>query len=157
MNRLALLYHKQGRNELAEPLFRQLLESDRRRHGDEHSSTIGAMVNLASAWRDMGKLDQAEALCREAFETAKRVLPASDRLIAKCRSGYGACLTKLDRSPEAEEHLLAAYERLKDTMGEAEPRTIERLVELYEAWGKSDQAAQWRAKLPEPIEVSEGD
>ena len=26
--------------------------------------------------------------------------------------------------------------------------SIERLVKLYEAWGKSDEAAEWRAKLP---------
>ncbi|MEE8154216.1 MAG: serine/threonine-protein kinase [Phycisphaerales bacterium] len=147
MSRLATLYHKQGRNEHAEPLFRQVLESNRRRHGEEHSNTIGSMVNLALAWREMGKLEQAEALCREAIETAMRVLPADDRIIAMCQSGYGACLTKLEQFPEAEERLLAAYERLKETIGEGEQQTLQRLVELYEAWGKPDEAAQWRAKL----------
>ena len=157
MNHLAGLYHKQDRNEEAEPLLRQVLEVHRREHGEEHSATIVAMVNVASALRDMGKLDQAEALFRTAIETAKRILPAGDRMIAKYQSAYGACLTKLERYQEAQEHLLGAYERLKETLGEGEQQTLQRLVELYEAWGNSDQAAQWRAKLPETTEVSEGE
>ncbi len=28
------------------------------------------------------------------------------------------------------------------------PPSIERLVRLYDAWGKPEQAAEWRAKLP---------
>ncbi len=152
MNRLAMLYHKQGRNEKAEPLFHQLLEFDRHRYGEEHSSTIGSMLNLASAWREMGKLDEAEALFTKALETAKRVLPAGDRMIANCQSGYGVCLTKLEQFPEAQEQLLAAYERIKGTIGEGEQRTLKRLVELYEAWGKAEEAEKWRALVEEPAE-----
>lgn len=29
---------------------------------------------------------------------------------------------------------------------------LERLVQLYDAWGKPDQAAEWRAKLPKKPE-----
>lgn len=72
-----------------------MLESQRRKHGAEHSDTIGAMVNLASALRDMGKLDQAEPLYRQALETARRVLPGDDRRIPQFRSAYGACLMML--------------------------------------------------------------
>lgn len=160
MVHLAKLYHKQGRNEEAEPLYREVLESHRRNFGEDHSDTIGAMVNVASALRDMGKLDQAEPLYRQAIETAKRVLPTGDRSIPQYQSGYGACLTKLEQFQEAEEHLLAGYEGLKEALGEKHKRTrqaLQRLVELYEAWGKSDQAAEWRAELPEPTEASEGD
>ncbi len=38
--------------------------------------------------------------------------------------------------------LLATEDRTADVIGV--------LVELYEAWDKPDEAAQWRAKLPEP-------
>lgn len=90
-----------------------MLESQRRKHGAEHSDTIGAMVNLASALRDMGKLDQTEPLYRQALETARRVLPADDRRIPQFRSAYGACLMMLERYEEAQDHLLAGYEGLK--------------------------------------------
>ena len=32
---------------------------------------------------------------------------------------------------------------------------LERLVQLYDAWGKPDQAAEWRAKLPEAAKPEE--
>jgi thioredoxin-like negative regulator of GroEL len=109
------------------------------------------MVKLASALRDMGKLDQAEPLYGQALETAKRALPADDRRIPLHRSAYGVCLTKLERYEEAQEHLLAGYEGLKAARGEEHKqtrKTLQRLVELYDVWGKPEQAAQWRAKLP---------
>ena len=31
------------------------------------------------------------------------------------------------------------------------------LINLDEAWGKSDQAAQWRAKLPDEVNLNEQD
>ena len=105
----------------------------------------------AAALRDMGKLDQAEPLYNQAFETAKRVLPADDRSIPQYRSAYGACLTMLERYEEAEEHLLAGYQGLKEALGEEHKQTreaLQQLAELYDAWGKPEQAAEWRAKLP---------
>ncbi len=129
-----------------------MLESDWRKRGEEHSYTIRTMVNLASALRDMGKLDQAEPLYRQALETARRVLPVNDRRIPQYQSAYGGCLTILGRFDEAQEHLLAGYEGLKAAWGEEHKRTrktLQRLVELYEAWSKPEQAAEWRAKLPE--------
>ncbi len=110
------------------------------------------MVKLASALQDMSKLDQAEPLYRQAIETARRVLPADDRSIPQYQIAYGACLTKLERYEEAQEHLLAGYEGLKKAQGKEHKQTrkaLQRLVELYEAWGKPEQAAEWRAKLPE--------
>ena len=32
---------------------------------------------------------------------------------------------------------------------------LERLVQLYDAWGKPDQAAEWRAKLPDAAKAEE--
>jgi hypothetical protein len=29
---------------------------------------------------------------------------------------------------------------------------VQRVVKLYETWGKPDKAAEWRAKLPKPGE-----
>ena len=127
-----------------------MLKSDRRKFGEEHSFTIASMVSLASALRDMGKPDQAEPLYIQAIETAKRVLPPDDRSIPQYQSAYGACLTMLEQYDEAEEHLLAGYEGLKQALGEEHKQTRkahQRLVELYEAWTKPEQAAEWRAKL----------
>jgi thioredoxin-like negative regulator of GroEL len=58
-------------------------------------------------------------------------------------------LTKQKRYREAEEQLLAAHAGLKTTRGEQQEvtrRCVNRLIELYEVWGKPDQAAIYRAR-----------
>ena len=34
------------------------------------------------------------------------------------------------------------------------PDSVESLIELYESWGKTDQAEEWRAKLDEAKELA---
>ena len=71
-------------------------------------------------------------------------------MILRSRSHLGDCLIKLKRYREAEEQLLAAYAGLKIARGEQHYLTrkaVSRLTELYEAKGKSDQAAPYRALL----------
>jgi hypothetical protein len=53
---------------------------------------------------------------------------------------------------ESEKLALAAYEAYLRTLGAQEERTIaaaRQLAGLYEAWGKAQKAAEWRAKLPD--------
>ena len=60
----------------------------------------------------------------------------------------GACLTAERRYPEAEALLLRAHAGLETSRGRDHERTVEtreRLVALYEAWGRPDRAAPWRA------------
>ena len=60
----------------------------------------------------------------------------------------GACLTAEGRYAEAEALLLRAHAGLESSRGRDHERTVEarqRLVALYEAWGRPDRAARWRA------------
>ena len=55
------------------------------------------------------------------------------------------------RHAEAEPLLVKALEGQRRVLGEEHPRTLEsmnNLIKLYEAWGKPEQAEEWRAKLP---------
>ena len=59
----------------------------------------------------------------------------------------------------AEPLLLAGYEGMKAREAKIPPQgkvrlteALERLVQLYDAWGKPDQAAVWRNKLPKETE-----
>jgi hypothetical protein len=63
---------------------------------------------------------------------------------------YGASLAGQRRYAEAERHLLDAEKGLREAR--STPRryyrqAVERLVKLYEAWGKPDEAARWRKEL----------
>lgn len=59
----------------------------------------------------------------------------------------GECLTLLRRFAEAEPILLKEYQQISAIRGPRSPFTTDarrRLVELYEAWGKPEQAALYR-------------
>jgi hypothetical protein len=77
------------------------------------------------------------------------VLPASYCDLPKFRATLGRCLTDLGRFDEAESQLLATYERELAMRGARHRNTREvvtNLIRLYEAWGRPDEAAQWRNK-----------
>jgi hypothetical protein len=97
-----------------------------------------------------GQYSEAEKLQRQAIDIYQKSLKPEHWMIQRSRSHLGACLGKLKRYPEAEEQLLTAYAGLKISRGEQHAltrKTVSRLIELYEAWGKSDQAAPYRALL----------
>jgi hypothetical protein len=72
---------------------------------------------------------------------------------AATESRLGSCLTTLGRHEEAEPFLLTGYAGLQSDPA-APPvqtrRALERIVQLYDAWGKKDKAAEWQAKLAPP-------
>ena len=108
------------------------------------SSSLDTLGKLLT---DIGKPAQAEPYLREALTIKKRIDPPSHRNIALTMSLLGDCLKKQKRYREAETLLVESYDDLKSVMVEQSPRTLEtrqRLVELYEAWGKPDLAARYR-------------
>jgi thioredoxin-like negative regulator of GroEL len=91
---------------------------------------------------------EAEQMQRQAIAIYQKSLQPDHWMIHRSRSHLGACLTKLNRYREAEEQLLTDYTGLKAARGEQHETTrkaANRLLELYEAWGKPDQAAIYRA------------
>ena len=65
-------------------------------------------------------------------------------------SKLGACLAVQRKFNEAELLLLRGYEGVKLQMkvpGAPVIEASERLVQLYESWGKDDKANEWRKQL----------
>ena len=65
-------------------------------------------------------------------------------------------LVMADRYAEAEPLFIERISMLEAELGEGHPytlRVVGRLVEFYDAWGKPDKAAEWRAKLAESQET----
>lgn len=99
---------------------------------------------------DRGKHAEAEVHIHRALGILARTLPPDHWRRATADSILAACLTGRGRFDEAEELLLASYPIVRDETGEASSYTQEivaRLVSLYEAWGRSDQASRYRALL----------
>ena len=96
-------------------------------------------------------LTKAETLFREALEELLSSNSGGALLIATWRSDLGESLTKLGRHAEAEHELLEAHRSLIsiEKNNWRVQKTVERLVSLYEAWGKPEKAAESRALLPQ--------
>ena len=63
----------------------------------------------------------------------------------------GESLAGQERFDEAEPLVLEAYERLRsdrEVLDLIKREARARVIDLYDAWGKPQQAAEWRAKLP---------
>ncbi len=138
-----------GELDQAEALFSQALELQRAALGENHPSTLIAMNNLAGVRRDQGRHAEALAQYDLLLERAPGVLPAGHWFVELCRSSSGFCLIKLGRFDEAEARLVEAHAALLASLGADHVRTLltaARLVELYESWGRPEQAAAFRVQ-----------
>ncbi|PYS90421.1 MAG: hypothetical protein DMF64_14970 [Acidobacteria bacterium] len=71
----------------------------------------------------------------------------SNWLVAEAESALGGCLVALRRFDEAEPLLTDSYTILKNRRAIQDTYTrlaTTRLVNLYQAWGKPERAAQYR-------------
>jgi serine/threonine protein kinase len=142
----------------AEPLLRQVYVTRRRLLGDEQFGTLHARLQLAILQFERGALEEALAALGPLLDDVQRVLPPEHWYPAVVEGWYGRTLMGLKRYPEAEEHLLAALKRYQATVGDDHPRARQlraRLVELYEAWGKPDEAQRYRPPASQPGPDSE--
>ena len=90
------------------------------------------------------KFAEAEASLRESLEICEATLPANHWMRARVRSRLGASLVGQERLADAEPHILAGCRGMPH-----EAEMLQHAVQLYEAWGKSADAAAWRSKLAE--------
>jgi eukaryotic-like serine/threonine-protein kinase len=148
MNNLAALLRDKGDYEKAEDLFRRSLAMRRRLLGDAHPEVGASLHDFALLLYLKGECNAAEKTEREAIDTYLKSLKPDHWLIHQSRINLGACLIKLKRYPEAEEQLLAGYAELKASRGAQHAQTqsaADHLIELYEAWGKSEKARPYYA------------
>jgi tetratricopeptide (TPR) repeat protein len=134
---------------------RKCLEVVRRKHGPNSVGYAEELNRLGSDLLQQEKPAAAEACVREALAILEKHPNAGETLYG--RSLLGFALMDQGKYAEAEPLLLQAYQERKrsetDHKHEGPParrrqiETLERLVKLYDAWGRPDQAAQWRKEL----------
>jgi hypothetical protein len=108
---------------------------------------LGSNLLKQEKWRE------AEPLLRECLAVREKAQPAAWTTF-NTRSQLGGALLGQGRYAEAEPLVVSGYEGMKARAATippvARPRLTEaalRLVRLYEAWGKPEQAAAWKARL----------
>ena len=95
----------------------------------------------------------AEQVLRECLPIREKAEPDA-WLTFNTRSMLGGALLGQQKYAEAEPLLLQGYDGLKQRQDKIPPaghvrltEAMERLVRLYDAWGKKDQADRWRKEL----------
>jgi serine/threonine protein kinase len=149
--KLASLIAETGRTEEAEEIYRQALEITR---------DADSLLGLADLGDRAGRVAEARALYEEALALERPKLehlcakrPQAWYLIAASEARIGTCLQGLGRHAEAEPLLLSSLPSLRRWYGDRDYRVRDaarRLVDLYEAWGNQEQAAEYRALAAPP-------
>jgi tetratricopeptide (TPR) repeat protein len=115
-----------------------------------YASASGILGRILST---TGRAHEAEPLLREALAVLEPRVPRQSNPIAIMLGNLGDCLVAQARYVEAEPLLNESYMTLKAVHVPQSPALDEarqRLVELYEAWGKPQEAARYRSQLSNP-------
>jgi eukaryotic-like serine/threonine-protein kinase len=89
---LGSLYQRLGNYDGADSLLQSALDGRRRLSGPDDRDSLDSLVALSLLRIDQAKLDDAERLATQALETARRTLPADDRLVARATAALGKVL-----------------------------------------------------------------
>jgi tetratricopeptide (TPR) repeat protein len=153
LNGLAQTYQTEGKYEQAEALFSKALESERPALGEAHPDSLRTLLSLGHVQLLRQKYTEAAAALRETLTRYEKALPESWERY-NCQSLLGAALAGQKKFTEAESLLLSGFGGMveRQAFNDANHRsslseTADRIVKLYEIWGKPAQAAEWRLKL----------
>ncbi len=130
----------------AEPLLREALEIDQAL-APEGIGWLLVQSNLAMALNMLERYGDAEALARTARLQLMERVGEDHWAFAYAQGVLGSNLAAQRQFEEAEGFLLASYEFMRQKMNETAyaPQSVERLIELYERWGKEAEAYRYRA------------
>jgi eukaryotic-like serine/threonine-protein kinase len=152
LSSLEFNYQLQGKYALAEAYAAELLAGRRHALGPKHLDAVEAAADLATDYQLQGKFTNSEPLAREAFEVDRNQRPDNWERF-RDESLLGASLAGQKKYAEAEPLLLEGYQGMvarKQRMRVQDwsylDRSREWIAELYRAWGKTEEAADWRKK-----------
>ena len=118
---------------------------------DDHPEIGSALFLQGRIELEFGDPVAAEPLLTDALAILAK-LPEGHWRTALCESVLGECLTGLARYAAAEELLVHGFEVLRQRAAIPNCDTLaalQRLIDLYDAWEKPEQAQAYRALLPE--------
>jgi serine/threonine protein kinase/tetratricopeptide (TPR) repeat protein len=149
-------YRARGDFARAESLFRDVLVARQKTLGAGHQDVAQALSALGRSLLEQRKWAEAEPLLREGLAIWDARHPDAWNRFSS-QSLLGNSLLGQQKYAEAEPLLLSGFEgmnsretRLPASKNRYLAEAGERIVRLYEAWGKSEDARAWRAKLIPP-------
>ena len=142
---------QQNRFDEAERLFRPALERQQRVLGDNDSLTLNTLNEMSVLYFRQGRYAEGMPFIERAWRLHLKLFGENAPRTLISQGNLADTLAKLKRYDEAEQLFRTAITGQERVLGRQHPttrRTVAKLVAMYEAWGKSEKAAEWRAKLP---------
>ncbi|HKE43334.1 MAG TPA: tetratricopeptide repeat protein [Steroidobacteraceae bacterium] len=153
MSNLADLLYERGQFEEAERLYRQAIDIYKATLPENHQYVAGALTGLARIFAEQGDSFRVEALTERAVAIWRKQFPDDYWQVERSRAVVGRSLVQQGKYTEAEPILLKSYAALEKQRGVNDSSTRQVggwLVQLYEKWGKTEQAARYRAAQAGP-------
>jgi serine/threonine protein kinase/Tfp pilus assembly protein PilF len=147
---LGTLLSDRGDHAEAEKTFREALAIQPAAAPRAEFERAVLLAGLGDCLLAARRFAEAEPLLRECVALRARVAPDT-WLHASALGMLGIALAGQDQFAEAERLLLQSWtglEQSPQTPAARRQRTLAAIVELYERWGRPEQAAAWRAKQP---------
>jgi non-specific serine/threonine protein kinase/serine/threonine-protein kinase len=149
-NALAWALFDGGDAAAAETIARSVLNNRLRELGAEHPETIDSMIALGQMLLAQDRPGDAESELRRALAVTERALPAADFRRESILRALTRALIGQRRFAEAEATARDCLQLMTDQRSADDPamRTVyELLADLYDAWGRAEQAATWRGRI----------
>jgi hypothetical protein len=151
MERLAEFYRRQGKYDQAQTLLAEALQARRRVFGAHHPDTIEDLARLAFVHLEQHEYAQVESELQDLVATAASPTETWFRFYGE--SILGAALAADKKYAEAERFLIDGHKGMSERAGTipadgkaALDRAVDWIVQLYQAWGKPERAAEWSAR-----------
>jgi tetratricopeptide (TPR) repeat protein len=152
MGRLAAAWQEGQRHDRALSLWRDLLAIQTRQLAAGHPDRAATQAGLGRCLLQSGGAVEAEPLLRECL-LVRQKQQADAWETYHTQSLLGGSLLGQKKYAAAEPLLLAGYEGMKQRQAKIYfpdqvymAEGVERLVALYQAWGKKEEADRWRRK-----------
>jgi eukaryotic-like serine/threonine-protein kinase len=158
MNNLALIYLDANRLHDATAVFEETVKLQQAKLGLGHPRTLATQNNLATAYLTAKRWTDAAQTARACLAQREKSQPDDWRRY-QTMSQLGAALAGIGQAAEAEPLLVQGYEGMKARSATAPAQSKKqvaaaaaRIVPFYEAWGKKDNADEWRKRFATPPE-----
>ena len=150
---LSACYEQQNQLTRAEAWRRKWLAAVKAQAGPQSTAYATELANLGKNLLRQQEYTAAETMLRECLHIRAAQQPDAWNTF-NTRSVLGGALLGQHRYAEAEPLLKEGYAGLKQREAKIPPlskvrlaEALERLVQLYDAWGKPEQAREWRQQL----------
>jgi eukaryotic-like serine/threonine-protein kinase len=150
-----------GQAAAATTLTNELLAGARKTLPNDSPLFASVLADSGAALLQLGAFGDAEPLLRECLGIRARTQPDAWTTF-NTRSQLGGALLGQKKYADAEPLLLAGYRGMKECETQIPPQgkirlteALERLVQLYDSWGKKDETVKWRKEL-EATQAAQG-